>query len=177
MAGRAMPRTRNNDHQSTWKRADMTDKTLFEPSATSRPSTRVLSVLPYAMPSTRRSAPSTPHRESAGSLRTCTRAAGVQWFREPVPAEGVIVSRIRRASGVFNARVVKGRTPAHASKSSVCQSVAGIAVAEKNRCLRISAPGAWSVAARHQSSGLAGTISGTIQGAVGGRVSRNLVYT
>jgi hypothetical protein len=59
----------------------------------------------------------------------------------------------------------------------VCQSVAGIAVAEKNRCLRISAAGGWSVAVRHQSSGLAGTISGTIERTIGGRVSRDLVYT
>jgi len=62
-------------------------------------------------------------------------------------------------------------------QSGVCQSVAGIAVAEKNRCLRISAPGLWSVAVPHQSSGLAGTISGTKEGTVGGGVSRDLVYT
>jgi hypothetical protein len=49
-------------------------------------------------------------------------------------------------------------------QSGVCQSVAGIPVAEKNRCLRISAPGAWTGAVRHQSSGLAETISGTIEG-------------
>jgi len=62
-------------------------------------------------------------------------------------------------------------------QSGVCQSVAGIAVAEKNRCLRISTPGAWSVAVRHPSSGLAGTIAGTIVGTIARRVSRNLVYT
>jgi len=55
-------------------------------------------------------------------------------------------------------------------QSGVRQAVAGTAVAEKNRCLRIRGPGVWIVAARHQSSGLAGTISGTIEGTVGGRV-------
>ena len=49
-------------------------------------------------------------------------------------------------------------------QSVVCQSVVGIAVAEMNRCLRISAPGAWTVAARHQSSGLAGTFQGQPRG-------------
>ena len=62
-------------------------------------------------------------------------------------------------------------------QSGVRQSVAGIVVGEKNRCIRISAPGAWSVAVRRRSSELAGTISGTIEGTVGGRVSRDLVYT
>jgi len=51
-------------------------------------------------------------------------------------------------------------------QSGVRQSVAGIAVAEKNRCIRTSDPGWWTVAVRRQSSRLAWTISGT----VGGRV-------
>ncbi len=62
-------------------------------------------------------------------------------------------------------------------QSGVHQSVADIAVVENNRCLRISAPCAWSGAVRRQSSELAGTDSGTIDGTVGGRVSRDLVYT
>jgi hypothetical protein len=53
------------------------------------------------------------------------------------------------------------RTPAHASKAA-SQSVAGIVVGEKNRCVRISAPAAWSVAGSRRFRGLAGTISGTI---------------
>jgi hypothetical protein len=103
-------------------------------------------------------------------------SAGVQRFREPVPAEGLIVSQIRRASGGLRREWPKSARRLM-RQSGVCQSVAGIAVAEKNRCLRIGAPGAWSVAVRHQSSGLAGTISGTIEGTLGGRVSRDLVYT
>jgi hypothetical protein len=59
----------------------------------------------------------------------------------------------------------------------VRESVAGIVIGEKNRCIRISVPGAWSVAVWRQSLGLAGTISGTTEGTVGGRVSRDLVYT
>jgi hypothetical protein len=39
-------------------------------------------------------------------------------FKEPVPAQGLIVSQIRRASGVSKARVAKERTPAHASKAA-----------------------------------------------------------
>jgi hypothetical protein len=35
-----------------------------------------------------------------------------------VPAEGLIVSEIRRASGAFTARVAKQWTPAHASKAA-----------------------------------------------------------
>ena len=62
-------------------------------------------------------------------------------------------------------------------QSGVCQAVAGISVAEKNRCLQISAPAARIVAARRQSSRLAGTISGTVEGTVGKRVSRDIVYT
>jgi hypothetical protein len=87
--------------------------------------------------------------------------------RELDPAR---VGCLQRASGL---RVDAGSC----EQSGVCQSVAGIAVAEKNRCLRISAPVAWSVAVRCQSSRLAGTISGTIEGTVGGRVSHDLVYT
>ena len=97
-------------------------------------------------------------------------------LKEPVPAEGPIVSEIRGAA-CLNARVAREVDAGSCEQSGVRQSVAGIAVAEKNRCLRISAPGAWSVAVRHRSSGLAGTISGTIEGTVGGRVSRDLVYT
>jgi hypothetical protein len=49
--------------------------------------------------------------------------------------------------------------------------------AEKNRCLRISARGACSVAVRHQSSGLAETISGTIEGDTRrARKSRSRLY-
>jgi hypothetical protein len=46
----------------------------------------------------------------------------------------------------------------------------------ENRCLRISAPGVWSVAVPHQSSGLADNFRDK-KGTVGGRVSRDLVYT
>jgi len=62
-------------------------------------------------------------------------------------------------------------------QSGLRQSLAGNAVAEKNRCIRTSDPGAWTVAVRRQFSRLPGTISGTIEGTVGGRVSRDLVYT
>ena len=62
-------------------------------------------------------------------------------------------------------------------QSGVRQSVAGIVVDEKNRCIRIGAQGASGVAVQRRSSALAGTISGTIEGTSAGRVSRDLVYT
>ena len=76
-------------------------------------------------------------------------------------------------SGAFIARVAREVVVGLREQSGVRQSVGGIAVAEKNRYLRISAPRASSGAVRHRSAGLAGTIEGTF----GGRVSRDLVYT
>jgi hypothetical protein len=72
-----------------------------------------------------------------------------QRFGEPVPAEGLIVSQIRRVSGGLQAASGQRADAGSCEQSGECQSVAGIAVAEKNRCLRLTAPGAWSVADRH----------------------------
>lgn len=92
-------------------------------------------------------------------------------------AKRSIAHQIPRAPHVVNARVAREVDAGSCDQSGVRQSVAGIVVGEKNRCIQITAPGAGSVAVRRHCSGLAGTISGTIEGAVGGRVSRDLVYT
>jgi hypothetical protein len=84
---------------------------------------------------------------------------------------------IPRAVLSFNARVAREVDAGSCEQSGLRQPVAGIAVVKKNRCIRISAPDAWSGAIGRQSSALAGTISGTIEGTVGVRVSRDLVYT
>ena len=85
--------------------------------------------------------------------------------------------RIPRAVLSFNARVAREVDAGSCDQSGVRQSVAGIVVGEKNRCIQITAPGAGSVAVRRHCSGLAGTISGTIEGTVVGRLSHDLVYT
>ena len=102
---------------------------------------------------------------------------GTQRFKEPVRAEGPIVRQIPQTRRVFNARVAREVDAALCEQSCLHRPVAGIVVGEKNRCIRIGAPGQGSIALRGRSSELAGTISGTIEGTVGGRVSRDLVYT
>ncbi len=125
----------------------------------------------------RQSSPRVGEKSGAPEAMRRTGVGGTQRFKEPVPAEGPIVRQIRRAPRVFNARMAREVDAGSCEQSGVRQSVAGIVVGEKNRCIRISAPGAGSIAVRRQSSELAGTISGTIEGTVGGRVSRDLVYT
>jgi hypothetical protein len=115
--------------------------------------------------------------QSNRSLLLTALVGSMQRFREPVHPEGAIVSWIWRASGVFNARVAQDVDTGSCEQSGVCQSVAGIAVAEKNRCLRISAPGAWSVAVLHHLQGWQGQFQGQSRGKLGGRVSPDLVYT
>jgi hypothetical protein len=88
----------------------------------------------------------------------------MQRFREPVPAEDPIVCQIPRAPGVVNARVAREVDAGSGAQSAAGQSVAGIVVGEKNRCIRIGAPGQGSVALQGRSSELAGTVSGTIEG-------------
>ena len=51
-----------------------------------------------------------------------------------------------RAPRVVNARVAREVDAGSCAQSVVRQSVAGIVVGEKNRCIRIRVPGAWSVA-------------------------------
>jgi hypothetical protein len=75
-----------------------------------------------------------------------------------------MVRRILRAPRVFNAQVAREVDAGSCEQSDARQSVAGIVVGEKNRCILITAPSAWSVAVRRHCSGLAGTISGTIEG-------------
>jgi hypothetical protein len=104
-------------------------------------------------------------------------AARTQRFKEPMPAEGPIVRWIPGAALPFNARGAREVDAGSCEQSGVRQSVAGIAVVEKNRCIRMIAPGRGAAPFGVCLQGLAGTISGTIEGTVGGRLSRDLVYT
>ena len=113
-----------------------------------------------------------PHDTASGDL-----SDPMQRFKEPVPGEDRSCAGSHAHLVSFKARVAREVDADSCEQNRVPQSVAGIPIVEKNRCIRISARGAWSGAVRRQSSGLAGTISGTIEGAVGGRVSRDLVYT
>ena len=103
----------------------------------------------------------------AATVAVLRTGAGRRPDRELAPA-GVRVSNAQGATGV---------DAGSCEQSDMGQSVAGIAVAEKNRCIRTSAQGAWTEAVRCQSSRLAGTISGTIERTVDRRVSGDLVYT
>ncbi len=95
---------------------------------------------------------------SSRDLADCRR--GTQRFSEPVPAEGRGASRIGRASGVFDTRVAREVDAGSHEQSGVGQSVAGIVVGEKNRCLPISASGAWIVEARTNLLGWQGQLQG-----------------
>ena len=73
-------------------------------------------------------------------------------------------ARVRSAaSRVLNARVNREVDVSVGEQSGVRQSLAGMVVAEKNRCVRISAPSACAATFRGGFSELAGTISGTIR--------------
>jgi hypothetical protein len=61
----------------------------------------------------------------------------MHWFREPVPANDHPRARDLRSPRVFNARVAKEVDASASEQSGVPQSLAGIAVGEKNRCIRI----------------------------------------
>jgi hypothetical protein len=71
--------------------------------------------------------------------RLPTTDLATQRFREPVPAEGPIARLVRRASGVFNARVPREVDAGSCEQISMRESFAGIAVAGKNRCIRTRA--------------------------------------
>lgn len=93
-----------------------------------------------------------------------------------MPAEGRNRDRIPRAVLSFNARVAREVDAGSCEQGGLRQSVAGIAVVEKNRCIRISAPNAWSGALGRQSSGLAGTtISGDSRAALN-RLARLRIF-
>ena len=73
-----------------------------------------------------------------------------------MPAEDPILRWILRAPQVVNAQVAREVDAGSCGESGVRQSVAGIVVVEKNRCIRIGAPGAWSVAFNAQLQGCQG---------------------
>jgi hypothetical protein len=102
---------------------------------------------------------------------------GTQRFEEPVPAEGLIVSEIRRASGVFNTRGAKEWTPAHASKAACADQLPASLSTKRTAAFGSALPVRGASRFGSNLSGQAGTISGTVEGTVGGRVSRDLVYT
>ena len=68
-------------------------------------------------------------------------------LQEPVPAEGTIVRQVPRAPRVFNAQVGREVDAGLCEQSDVRQSVAGIVVGEKNRCLPMAQTSARSACA------------------------------
>ena len=93
--------------------------------------------------------PDAPGRRAS----TVPRSRGTQRFKQPVPAERPDRAPDPAGVGVFDARVAREVDAGPCEQSGVRQSVAGITVVEKNRCIRISAAGAWSVPVRRRTSG------------------------